>query len=161
MHATYTEKDFQRLSWHDSYVYGIKFPNPDIDVADWRSDLVFDIDYIVEWILGVDRSFRFLVSPADLIFHGVTDLRLSIDWADSFQTAVPEIWIDGIKRDRIRDQKIYLDRPYYRWAIELVHPPGGEIAFGAVGFTQVLRAEPLLIDEQKLKPAQRPPLPAG
>ena len=55
MHATYTEKDSQRLSWHDGYVYG----------------------------LG--------------------------------------------------------------------------LAIGAVGFTQVLRAEPLLIDEQKLKPAQRPP----
>ncbi len=56
---------------------------------------------------------------------------------------------------------IYLDRPYYRWVIELNLPPGGAIAFGAVGFTQVHRAEPLLIDEQKLKPAQRRPPPAG
>lgn len=74
-----SETDFGRLSWHDNFVYAIKFPNPDIDVADWRSDLVLDIDYIVEWTLGVDRSFRFLVSPADLTFHGVTDLRLGID----------------------------------------------------------------------------------
>ncbi len=158
MHATTTEKDFQRLSWHDNHVYGLRLAIGDTDADDWRSDLIFDIDHIVEWVRGDDARVRFRVAPAELTFHGVTDLRLGVDWGDSgFQTSLNEISIAGIERHRVENQKIYLDRPYYRWVIELNLPPGGAIAFGAVGFTQVLRAEPLLIDEQKLKPAQRVP----
>lgn len=32
---------------------------------------------------------------------------------------------------------------------------GGEISFGASGFSQALRAEPVLTDEQRLSPADR------
>ncbi len=158
MVATYTEADFERLSWHDNHVYGLRLDIGDIDADDWRSDLVFDIDHIVEWVRGDDARVRFRVAPARLTFHGVTDLRLGVDWGDSgHRTSLSEMSIAGIERHRIENQMIFLDRPYYRWVIELNSPAGGEIAFGAVGFTQVLRAEPLLIDEQKLKPAQRPP----
>ena len=160
MIATTTETDFERLSWHDNHVYGLRLAIGDTDADDWRSDLVFDIDHIVEWVRGDDRRIRFWVAPAWLTFHGVTDLRLGVNWGDSgFRTALHEMSIAGIERHRIENQKIYLDRPYHRWVIALNVPPGGEIAFGAVGFTQALRAEPLLIDEQKLKPSQRPPPP--
>jgi hypothetical protein len=162
MVATYTEADFERLSWHDNLIYGLRLDIGDIDVDDWRSELVLDIDHIVEWVRGDDARIRFRVAPADLTFHGVTDLRLGVDWGDSgHRTSLSEMSIAGIERHRIENQMIFLDRPYYRWVIELNSPAGGEIGFGAVGFTLVLRAEPLLIDEQKLKPTQRPPPPAG
>ena len=63
--------------------------------------------------------------------------------------------IDRISREQIADQKICLDRPYWRWRIAFNWPQGGEIAFGAGGFTQRLRAAAVLIDDQHLSPADR------
>jgi hypothetical protein len=151
-----SEVDFDHLSWHDNALYGVRFDVGDSDRADWHSDLVLDIDHIVEWICGVAGRAQFRVAPATLTFHHATDLRIAIDWGDSGgRTALHELSINSITRERIQDQKICLDRPYYRWRIELNWPQGGEITFGASGFTQVLRAEPVLLDEQKLSPLDR------
>jgi len=65
--------------------------------------------------------------------------------------------IAQVEREPIRDQKVYLDRPYYRWRIRLNWPAGGEIAFGAFGFTQTLRAAPVVTDSQCLSPRERMP----
>jgi hypothetical protein len=158
MDLTRTEKDFDALSWHDNYVYGIHFSLGDIERGDWRSDLLLDIDYIVEWVCGADRQTRFLVAPATLAFHDATDLKLAVDWGDSgHRMALHEASVSTVARTRVADQKICLDRPYWRWAIVLNSPNGGEISFGATGFTQTLRAEPVLLDEQKLPPASRTP----
>ena len=62
---------------------------------------------------------------------------------------------DRIERAPVQDQKIYLDRPYYRWRIATNSPPDGEIAFGAVAFDLTLRAEPILIDRQALSRHER------
>ena len=72
------------------------------------------------------------------------------------QVAVAEMTLDHIARQQVEKQLICLDRPYYRWTLRLNSPrPGGEISFGASGFTQVLRQEPVVCDEQKLRPAER------
>jgi hypothetical protein len=63
--------------------------------------------------------------------------------------------IDDVARERIVDQKICLDRPYYRWRIAFNWPRGGAIRFGASGFTQALRAAPVLQDQQQLSPLDR------
>jgi hypothetical protein len=55
----------------------------------------------------------------------------------------------------IREQKVYLDRPYYRWRIGMNWPDASEITFGAVGFTQTLRAEPVLTEKQCLSLKER------
>lgn len=155
-----TEADFERLSWHDDTIYGLRFDIGDFERNDWHSDLVLDLDHIAEWLCdeadGGQKSFRFRVAPATLTFHDVTDLKIAIDWGDSgSRTALHEVSIDGVTREPVADQKICLDRPYYRWRIALNWPQGGEIAFGASGFTQSLRAEPLLRDQQKLSPKDR------
>jgi len=83
---------------------------------------------------------------------------MAIDWGRSgFQVAIHEVSIAHITRSQIENQKICLDRPYYDWKIETNFHKEGRITFGASGFTQVLRTEPLLIDEQKLAPSQRTP----
>ena len=46
-------------------------------------------------------------------------------------------------------------RPYYHWKIRLNWPDSGEIAFGATGFTQILRAEPVLTEKQYLSKSAR------
>ena len=151
MDATHTEADFDRLSWHDCHIWGFDLRAGDADEEDWTSDLVLDLDFIVEWLCGVEGGARFRVAPATLAFHGVTDLRIRIDWGDSgFQTALHILSIDEIEREAVREQKVHLDRPYFSWRIRLNWPRAGEIAFGAVGFTQTLRAQPVLIDKQHL-----------
>ena len=154
--TSYTEADFGRLSWHDCHVWRVELRAGDPDEQDWTSDLVLDVDYIVEWLCGVGGGGQFRVAPATLVFHGVTDLRINVDWGRSgFQCALHELSIDGIEREPIQDQKVYLDRPYYRWTIHLNWPAAGEMVFGAAGFTQTLRGEPALMEKQSLSRRQR------
>ena len=152
--TVFTEADFDGLSWHDDPIYGFSIDN---DINLWKSDLVFDIDFIVEWLCGVGSRTQFKIAAATLTFHHVTDLKIGVDWGDSGQqVVVAEMTLDRIARQRVEKQLICLDRPYYRWALRLNSPrPGGEIRFGASGFTQILRQDPVVCDEQKLKPAER------
>jgi hypothetical protein len=155
MQQRVSDADFARLSWHDDTVYGLRFAVGDIARGDWRSELVLDLDHIVEWLCGNDRSARFRVAPATLVFHDVTDLRIGLDWGSGHRTALGEPQIDAITRAAFEDQKISLGQPYYRWRIGLNWPRGGELTFGASGFTQTLRAAPVLLDQQRLPPEGR------
>jgi hypothetical protein len=155
-----TDGDFERLSWHDCHVWGLSIGAGDPDAGDWTSDLALDLGFIVEWICGVDQTFQFRVAPATLTFHGVTDLRIGVSLGDgALQAAIHPISIDRIARERVEAQKVFLDRPYYRWRIQSNWPAGGEIVFGAVGFTQRLRAEPVLSSRQHLSRHERPGVP--
>src|SRR6184192_625452 len=94
---TWTEADFETLSWHDCNIWGMEFQTGDADEGEWTSDVIFNIDYIAEWICGVDRSMHFRVAPARLTFHGVTDPRVAIDWGRSgFQVSPIEVSINRI-----------------------------------------------------------------
>jgi len=149
--------DFDRFSCHDDSVYGLALQLGDPAANDWRSDLVLDIDHIVEWIPG-EAGMRFRVAPATLVFHGVSDLRIEIDWGmHGWQVAPAPPTIDRIERERMREdaQRIFLDRPYYLWRIAFASPSGGSIRFGAVAFDLTLRREPLLLDEQHIPASLR------
>lgn len=153
---TYTEAEFDQLSWHDCHIWGIELRAGDPAEEDWTSDLALDIDFIVEWLCGVSGGAQFRVAPATLVFHGITDLSVQINWGDSgFRIALHPVSIDRIERELVRDQKVYLDRPYYSWRILLNWPRDGVITFGAVGFTQTLRGEAILKDQQKLSRRER------
>ena len=80
-----------------------------------------------------------------LIFEDATDLALALDQGPSGgQVALQLPTIDRIERAPIADQKICLDRQYWRWRILFNQPQAGSIAFGASGFRLSLRAEPVL-----------------
>ena len=149
------DREFAELTWHDDTIYGFRLEPGDPDRGDWTSDLVLDIDHIVEWICGTDGKVTFRVAPATLTFHDTTDLRVAFDCDRGHQVALSPLSIASIVREPIQDQKVCLDRPYWRWRIELNDPQGGEIAFGASGFTQTLRAEPKLCAEQRLPAHER------
>jgi hypothetical protein len=152
----YTEADFDHLSWHDCSIWAFELRAGNPDNGDWTSDLVLDIDFIVEWICSVDGGGQFRVAPASLVFHGVTDPKINIDWGTSgYQVALHPLSIGSIERKQIQNQKVHLDRPYYSWRIYLNWPNGGEIAFGAVGFTQTLHSEPILTENQCLSLSER------
>jgi len=137
--------------WHDNTIHGLSFGLAEPEIGDWRSDLVLDIDHIVEWLCGQPGEFQFRVAPAILTFHQVTDLAIAVDQGDSgARNALFEWSIDRVERQP-------LDRPveYWRWTIHLHSPPGGTLAFCASGFTQVQTAEPVLLDEQRLPRSAR------
>lgn len=153
---TYTEADFDRLSWHDCHIWGIELRAGDPDDGDWTSELALDLDFILEWFGGIGGGGQFRVAPATLLFHGVTDPKIDIDWGRSgFQASLHPASIANVERVLVRDQKVYLDRPYFSWRIRLNWPDRSEIAFGAVGFTQTLRAEPALSKKQCLSLKER------
>lgn len=151
MPNTFTEADFDTLSWHDDEIHAfeLRVGNPDRDA--WTSDLVLDLDHIVEWVPQEGGGMRFRVAPATLVFHGATDLRIDVDCnTTGLQASLALPSIAAIEREPITDQRVYLDRSYYRWRIRLNGTPSGEIAFGAVGFTQTLRGEPVVSEQPRL-----------
>jgi hypothetical protein len=151
---------FDQSSWHDNAVYGVRLEVGDPDRGTWHSRLILDIDYILEWICGTAGGAQFKVAPATLTFEDVTDLKLALDQGDSgCRIALQVPTIDTIQRERVVDQKICLDRPYWRWRIAFNQPQGGTMAFGASGFHQRFRADPVVSDSQ-LFPTDCPrPLP--
>ena len=154
--ASLTDADFDDVSWHDCHVWGVSVGAGDPDTSDWTSDLALDLDFIVEWICGVNQTFQFRVAPATLVFHGVTDPRIGVSWGEGgLQAAIHPISIDRIVREPLEQQKVFHDRPYYRWTIRSNWPAGGEITFGATGFTQRLRSEPVLSPRQHLSRHER------
>ena len=152
MTATLLPED---VSWHDNLIYGLRFEAGEPARNDWRSDLALDIDHIVEWLCGVDGRVSFKVAPATLTFHDVTDLVLNVDCTDK---AYPRM-LNELSIDRITATPMAVpfsgSRPYGRYTIALNLPQGGSIGFGASGFTQVLRAPPVVRAEQRLAPADR------
>lgn len=156
MGKTASEHDFDDMSWHDNIIYGLRFDVGDASQGDWRHDLILDIDYIVEWVRGGERGARFRVAPATLTFHEVTDLRINVDFGDSdSRTAINDLSIANVTRSVVDDTQRFPNRDYYRWQIELNLPQGGEFIFGARGFTQTLRGEPVPCDEPRLPPGNR------
>lgn len=150
-----THDDFDEISWHDDEIWGLELRVGDPDRGDWTSDLFLDIDHIVEWVRTGD-GIRFRVAPADLVFHGATDLRIEIDsGTGEQQVALVLPSIARIERAAIREQRVFLDRPYYRWSIRLNGTPAGEIGFGAWGFTQTLRRAPVVCEVPRLDRASR------
>ena len=100
------------------------------------------------------------MAPATLSFENGTDLSIQLpDRGHGSQISLSPLSIDRIERERVTDQRICLDRPYWRWAIRFNDPRGGMICFGASGFLQTLRAEPVLTQQQWYPTDQPRPLP--
>ena len=66
-----TSADMGQLGFHDCRVSGIRWDASRFEVA-------FDLDYIVEWVAPMDGdgSYRFWISPAELRFANVDDVRI-------------------------------------------------------------------------------------
>ena len=148
--------DYAPHLWHDNLIHGLRLEIGDVAAGDWRSELVLDIDHILSWACGPEGA-RFQVAPATLAFHHAGDLRLAVDCGDTGGQVALHAWsIDRITREQVQDQKVCLDRPHYRWRIELNWPAGGLIHFAASGYTLALRGDPVMTDQPWCPPAQRP-----
>jgi hypothetical protein len=141
-----------RLSWHDNLIYGLHLRCPDPERGVWRSDLILDIDHIVEWVRSKNARVRFRVAPATLVFHDVGDLRIDVDFKGHGE-ALNELSIAEITHEPSDLPANRMGRE--RWRIALSMPAGSEIAFVASGYTQSLRGAARLVEEQRLPPGER------
>lgn len=144
------------LSWHDNLIYAVRLQAAEPDAGTWHSNLILDIDHIVEWRCDAADGGRFRVAPATLIFHDVTDLRVAFDFGDSgFSQGLNLLSIARVWKEPAIAENAVGPYEYYSWRIELNLPKGGEIVFGASGYTQRLRAPPQLVSEPWLSASAR------
>jgi hypothetical protein len=140
--AVWTDADFDVMGWHDCKLYALALTQDDEN--DFAGRLFLDIDYVVRWAGGdAGSNFTFWISPATLIFHGVTGLEGSISQGQRFRESFE---IDAIVREPIDGQP-----EYSRWSLrsEL------EITFRAAGFRQIMRRAPMHVARQHLPMASR------
>src|SRR5579862_3203437 len=115
----WTDDQFDQMSWHDNHVHAIRI----VEGVHGSGDLVLDIDHIVEWLDGPDRSFRFRVLPAILTFHGVMFLRASLDYAAPTMAFGPFSIHDIARRMEPRERYVA-----QLWTIS-INCPVGEFTF--------------------------------
>ena len=122
----WTDADFDQMGWHDCRIYSVRFP-------DNEHRLMLDIDYIFRWDKLPEDSFRFWVSPCELVFRNVSDLKAGIDFKNYMQLFIMEL-----KRGNPHPS------PYGQvtlWDYE-IDCDNGRISFAASGFEQLVREQP-------------------
>ena len=120
----------------------------------WRSELVFDIDHILDWVPSTEGRFTFLMAPAMLVFHDAGDFEMCLDCrgADGHRRYLNELSIHHI------DRQPSADLPgCFRWRVDLNMPRGGRNCFEALRFSQILTAPARLCAEQRFPSEHRPP----
>jgi hypothetical protein len=135
----WTEVDFPKMGWHDAPIYGMAFFSDSLTVS---NELVFDLDYILQWINPVppNRHFSFWIAPSTLVFKNIGDLNIQMDpWPpNTFDFEVLDIY-------RLEVFQSTNSEPSWKWHIELGN---GNIYFTATGYEQIIKNVPLLSQHQ-------------
>ena len=135
----WTNDDFEDMCWHDNRVHGVKIHSPR---EGWEYDIIFAIDYILEWI-NIDGRFRFIVAPARLAFHGAHNAQITV-----LLNYRQNLDIDRIEREDISsDAEKKAGYTKYMFSIYF-HYQKNPITLEANGFTQSLISAPILMDRQ-------------
>lgn len=142
---TWTTADFDAMSWHDNAVHALRV----IEGQHGEGELVLDVDYIEEWIRGGDH-IEFVITPVRLQFHGVSELRVALDYSGP-TAALSPFSLDAIERH----EHVYPNgHTTYRWLLP-VNWPAGEISFNSSGFTQTQVGPSVRSGKQHLDPVLR------
>ncbi|MCA9233542.1 MAG: hypothetical protein KDA57_23080 [Planctomycetales bacterium] len=141
----WTTSDFESMGWHDNAVHAFRIEEGE----DGEGELILDIDYIEEWLSG-EKHFEFVVCPATLQFHQVTDLRVSLDYVSPSAGLCP-FSLHEIEREEHVYPNGYAS---FAWALR-VNWPDGEITFRSPGFTQSQTSASVRSERQSLRPAER------
>jgi hypothetical protein len=159
----WTEKDFQKMGWHDATIYGMRL----------QQNLEFDIDYIFQWnkpeVEGL--PFTFFVAPCTLIFNKPTNLTFDLtQTSDDKWFEISDIELessDGNKRWNVITQQgnisfqsesytqIVRRYPSFQFGQEIDHDERGGRSFDDVsGEKQVTKLSPDIIGRKKKELAQ-------
>jgi hypothetical protein len=136
----WTHLDFPFMGWHDSPIYGMTFQS---DALALSNKLLFDLDYILQWIDPVppEEHFSFWIAPATLIFKEVINLSLEIN------NEPPNIFdFEILDIHRLEEFTYPNGSPYWKWHIELAN---GNIYFKSNGYEQIFRQPPTLTKRQE------------
>lgn len=138
--AICTQDDYEQMNWHDCRMYGFIFQPND----EWRTtNLLFDIDYRLKWVYPAPSEihYSFWMAPATLVFKEVSGLNIQMDYNND-STELPEI-IKLVLKKKVKEEEKWI----YEWYMELQE---GFIAFKSLGFEQIIRQHPVLIQSQIL-----------
>ena len=133
-----TSADMGQLGFHDCRVSGIRWDASRFEVA-------FDLDYIVEWVAPMDGdgSYRFWISPAELRFANVDDVRIELEWSSlALQCSVRDLHRRGKRITPSGEDQ-------WCWELELSEPEG-RIVLWATDFELNIHAAPTLCATQEL-----------
>ena len=123
----WTDKDFGRMSWHDSIIHSISFPNEDLYLR-------ICLDYILEWKLSSETNkYQFVVAPATLEFHNVLNLNILLSFGEYVGLYISEI---TRKNERFSPNGQHLIYDY------VIVTDRGRIEFNSTGFQQKLTDVP-------------------
>lgn len=130
----WTETDFSVMGWHDTKVYAMAFFS---DAKTFDNELIFDLDYIFQWLNPVPPSpnFSFWIAPFTLVFKNVYRLKVDLDTLppNSFNFEILEL-------ERLDELRYPNGLPYWNWHIATTN---GFIDFEACGYEQVVRQAPV------------------
>lgn len=144
-----TDNTYDAYCFHDNLIHGFKFT-----AEDFVSDLIVDIDHILEWPdCGGEGEAQFRVVAGDLRFTDVTDLKVEIIWPTSgYTTAVTALQIDRVERREVVTTMRFPN--YFSW--EIVMTDGrSKVSFGASAVSFYAKGSSLEVDRQYLTDAQR------
>lgn len=150
MDASMMTGQFDSFTWHDNAIHGFRIAEgPD----GCSGQLTLDIDFIVQWLppTGEESAFAFVLAPADLVFHEVTDLVVSIDYA-SCSAALQPMMIDQIHRERYSYPNGHSS---FSWRIDINWPQNSFLSFHSPLMSQDLRGQPISSGAQYLTPVER------
>ncbi len=131
----YSDTAFNEMGWHDNRVYSIGVPTED-------NKFTLDIDYIFEWSKEGDEHSGCWISPCELIFKGVHDLKINIDFKQYVFLFISTI-IRTNKRLSPNGTVVIWD-----YKIEL---DNGVIELSATGFEQIVKKQPVFSEFQDLE----------
>jgi len=142
----WTQDDFDIMGWHDANIYGMIIEKGE---EQWQANLIFDIDYIFEWVHPVhpQKYFSFWIAPCTLIFKEVYELRIDIDQQGNSLELFDFHNISLLSKNELENDIIV-----YEWLLEL-HI--GEIQFKSLGFEQIVRMVPIYTNGQVLSLEER------
>jgi hypothetical protein len=135
----WTQDDFEKMGWHDSNVYGFIFER---NSEKFTSDIVFDLDYIFEWIQPTEpeKYFSFWIAPCTLIFKDAFDLKIDIEIGQAeFELEIADLHLIAKTKNENED--------IYEWNLEFQQ---GNISLKSHGFEQIVRKNAIYSNEQIL-----------
>jgi hypothetical protein len=147
----WTDRDFDRMGWHDVKVHAVAFEANDGTFASVSTlgyyplplggRLLLDLDYIIEWERPKppERSFRFWISPATLVFENVQGIQGGeLDLVPGYGLLLD---IQSLDRLELHPSGVY------DWTIQ-----GHNFALhvSSTGFRQYIRQPPMLSSHQYL-----------
>jgi hypothetical protein len=143
--AEWNEKDFDVMGWHDAKMHSFAF-DPD------KFELIFDLDYIFEWIKGEDQFYSFWVSPVTMVFENAFDVKVELEIGSIYELEIADI--KQVPLGKTPNE----EHDQFRYEIECQN---GSISLTATGFKMYVRKHPLYTASQSLSLQERGGLSFG